>query len=736
MVYPGTSPIAAGRGTPVMRLLCLWLIVFLATIFTARAAIRFDVFAGYGVEHIVPQATWFPITCEIMNDGAAFVGTIEITSANSSEGQVRRLTVELPPGTLKRVFIPVFSSARYQRSWNVRLLDERGKLRAEQSGVGPNPGRQLSAIATVIGAFPRTAAGMPVIRPIRANQNDVQPALVRLDPAYLSDNPVVYEGMDAIYLNSERATGLDGNQVEALLTWVNGGGHLIVAVEQISDVNGINWLRKILPCDLTDIRPVKNHEGLQEWLRALLVANDKVPGASSTLRRSRSVRGSSGSRSAANPFADAPVDPDFENNEMSVAIGTPRNGEVLAAAGEIPLMVTSHLGEGRVTALLFSPEREPFRSWKNLQSFWSKLFEIPPELYFGGNLNNQMSFSIDGVFGAMVDSKQIRKLPVEWLLLLLLVYLLVIGPVDQYWLKRIRRPMLTWITFPCYVVMFSLMIYFIGYKLRAGETEWNELHLVDVLQKGEGAELRGRTYASIYSPINATYKVEGQERFATFRGEFQNPLFGGGAQDSERAEINQTGDNFKGSIFVPVWTSQLYMSDWWQPSPLPLSVTVAADDKNWVVTVNNHRDRPLNDARIVIEDRMMSLGNLAAGQIKKFTLPRGEGTSLPEFVRSHAGAFQNASNQRQRAFGDTRGGRIYELTNSCMAVSFISRMDGEQFVTPPGLDLSPLLDRGNAVLLAWESDFAPVKPMNQFPTRRGRKDTLWRMSVPITTAAL
>ena len=79
MVYPGTSPIAAGRGTPVMRLLCLWLVVFLAAIFSARAAIRFDVFAGYGVEHIVPQATWFPITCEIMNDGAAFVGTIEIT---------------------------------------------------------------------------------------------------------------------------------------------------------------------------------------------------------------------------------------------------------------------------------------------------------------------------------------------------------------------------------------------------------------------------------------------------------------------------------------------------------------------------------------------------------------------------------------------------------------------------------------------------------------------------------
>ena len=138
--------------------------------------------------------------------------------------------------------------------------------------------------------------------------------------------------------------------------------------------------------------------------------------------------------------------------------------------------------------------------------------------------------SIDGVFGAMVDSKQVRKLPVEWLLLLLIVYLVVIGPVDQYWLKRIRRPMLTWITFPCYVVLFSLLIYFIGYKLRAGETEWNEFHLVDVLRKGDGAELRGRTYASVYSPVNATYKVESQQEFSAFRGEFQSSWNGGGGR--------------------------------------------------------------------------------------------------------------------------------------------------------------------------------------------------------------
>ena len=63
---------------------------------------------------------------------------------------------------------------------------------------------------------------------------------------------------------------------------------------------------------------------------------------------------------------------------------------------------------------------------------------------------------------------------------------------DQFWLKRIGRPMLTWITFPCYVIFFSLLIYFIGYRLRAGESEWNELHVIALQRHWTRVEVRTR----------------------------------------------------------------------------------------------------------------------------------------------------------------------------------------------------------------------------------------------------
>ena len=94
--------------------------------------------------------------------------------------------------------------------------------------------------------------------------------------------------------------------------------------------------------------------------------------------------------------------------------------------------------------MLFSPEREPVRSWKNLPAFWSKVAEVPAALYAAGNntpnLYQQGGWSSDAIFGAMIDTRQVHKLPVEWLLLLLLVYLVVIGPLDQFWLKKIGRP--------------------------------------------------------------------------------------------------------------------------------------------------------------------------------------------------------------------------------------------------------------------------------------------------------
>src|SRR5262249_17591108 len=127
------------------------------------------------------------------------------------------------------------------------------------------------------------------------------------------------------------------------------------------------------------------------------------------------------------------------------------------------------------------------------------------------------------------------------------------------------------------------------------------------------------------------------------------------------------------------------------------------------------------------------LNELPASQKKSFKFAKDQGRTLNEFVQQYGQTFQMAANQRQHAFGSATGGRIDDLPNSSTAVSFISHLADDRFVTPPGLDLSPLLTQGNAVLLAWEPGFSPIKPINQFSTRRSHKDTMWRVVAPVVS---
>jgi hypothetical protein len=706
---------------------------------SARAALQFDVFLGYGgqpsgTDGVVREAGWFPVACEVFNDGPSFNAVFELSSSQMGGGQTRRMVVELPTNTRKRFVLPAFTGTGGYSTWDARLIDERRKVRAEKTGLRP---RNLASDSILLGAVPRTFGGLPKFPELKNNNNRsaMQPVVARMPVEQFPDDPTALESLDALYLNTEKALEMKVSQAAALLGWMHQGGHLILGVEQPSDVNANPWLRPLLPCDLNNVSTLKTSREMIQWLNA----GDTQEFEMSRQRGNQAPRVARADRGKPITGIGYPadwlaLDPEFEQVEFAVTTGQVRDGQVLLAQQGTPLIVSAKRGRGQLTVLLFSPEREPFRSWKNRDWFWAKLSRVPAGWFGPGQLIAYGGQSVDGVFGAMIDSRQVRKLPVQWLLLLLVVYLLVIGPLDQYWLKRINKQMLTWITFPAYVALFSLLIYYIGYKLRAGETEWNELHLVDILPRGEQAEWRGRTYASVYSPVNARYKVAGEQRQATLRGEFMSSW--SGSQEGSRADVLQRTKGFDADIFVPVWTSQLFASDWWHSGEYPFNATVAAQGRNWKITVENHLSRPLKDLRLVVQNRIYSLGDLPPNKVSTFSVEQN-GPLLRDFVVQNASQFQAAAQSRQRAFGDNTS-RWLELNSANLtAVSFVSQwanpdLNQRGFVYPSGLELSPLIERGDAVLLAWDPDHAPFGgSLNQFKTARSHRNMMLRLAVPL-----
>jgi hypothetical protein len=333
----------------------------------------------------------------------------------------------------------------------------------------------------------------------------------------------------------------------------------------------------------------------------------------------------------------------------------------------------------------------------------------------------------------MVETRQVRKLPIGFLLLLLVVYLVVIGPLDQWWLRKINRPMLTWITFPSYVVLFSLLIYYIGFRLRAGNSEWNEFHVVDVFPRGGDAVLRGRTYGSVYSPANNVYRVGIDQASAHFRNEFQGLMGGVGGG---RTLVRDKTKGFEADLEVPVWTSMLGVADWVDSGSPPIQ----AKFEGQTLALANRRQVAFTNIVVIRNRRVYPLPPLAAGATTRFDFGASTAESTPyqDIPRDWAPTFQNVVNRRGEVFGGNTEEHIDAWGGAAVAASLVrgfadpNNAGGRGFIWPPGLDLTPLVERGDTVILAYLPGDSLVPDLNRFAALRRSKGTLLRLVLPAT----
>ncbi|HYG35335.1 MAG TPA: hypothetical protein VEC99_11150, partial [Clostridia bacterium] len=119
-----------------------------------------------------------------------------------------------------------------------------------------------------------------------------------------------------------------------------------------------------------------------------------------------------------------------------------------------------------------------------------------------------------------------------------------------------------------------------------------------------------------------------------------------------------------------------------------------------------------------------------------FSVLRTQGVPVRSYVGSYGAGFQDVVVSRQRALGSSASGQINDKARCSIAASFLSQLSAQHqhennFIAPPGLDLSPVLEQGGAVVLAWSSGYSPIKPMYQFSPRRSQRDTLWRVAVQL-----
>ncbi|HIM67518.1 MAG TPA: hypothetical protein EYM45_03020 [Verrucomicrobia bacterium] len=688
------------------RLAKLGLVCLLAGGGLAKGAVQFDVFMGFAGK--ARQGEWFPVTFEIFNDGPTFDGQVELRP-RFGDNPVYRYDVELATNTRKRFTLAVFADTN--SGWSAKLKNG-GKTVAKHDELRLN---NSDPDTVLVGALSGQQAGGPVLPKTRFKSkwdNDrFAPRVAHLQLDTFPDDPIALSGLNALYLNSARAINLRTEQAAALSTWVLGGGHLILAVDQPGDVTSTPWLASLIRGRFGPVQNSAAGQALHRWAET------------------------GGYPDVASPDAT------FAAGQLATAEVRLAKGEALFELDNRPVAAEANRGLGQVSVLGFNPEREPFKSWTNRAWFWARLAKVPAAWFEKEAPQQYGRSSIDGVYGAMLDSRQVSKLPIVWLLLLLAAYLVIIGPVDRIWLKRINKQMLTWLTFPAYVAIFSLLIYFIGYKLRAGQLELNELHIVDVLP-GQQEVLRGRSYVSIYSPLNDDYRLGGSFEQGGIRSEY-----GGTSQGNMASSlrVQRAPGKLEASARVPIWTSRLLCSEWLAPANGGVTAALTKNGRSsYELAIKNGLDKAITGAMLLAEGKVTEL-ELQSPPRSTRTL-RIQTAASPyaedEFGSiSRGGRFQRAVNTRNQAFGDTESGRIDPEIMNLVSCSFPALLKtGENkaghrvadFTSPSGLDLSAHAERGGAVLFLLVEAHAPIPSTGLFETKLGQARTLYRIPLEIT----
>lgn len=367
--------------------------------------LQLNVITGAGAT--VRAGSMAPVHVLIRNTGPAVTAAVVLLwedGVQTASGVAEYRIVELPQGSAKRVTLysepPPLASA-------VRVT-----LRAYESGADPRNGRALAqfsepirlldAAEPLIGIVGRGYGGMPLAVDEDGNEWGQR---FHFPAEFLPDHAAGWEMCDAIVLAPPEGRVPSSAELHALREYVLLGGDLVVQASE--------------PHAVFERAPFS---GLMPYLP-------------------------SGQEQTEIPAWGGPV---------VHSVGRVQAGEILIQEAGVPLVIRRPYGLGSVTALAYDPHsagRRPAGSEALWRDILPEIYEMPSEDRL------QYATGADDAFVRQIRDAVTRtpNVRIQLLVVVLLIglYAFASGPGDYLLARRLKRPMLTWVTFPSMVLVFT-----------------------------------------------------------------------------------------------------------------------------------------------------------------------------------------------------------------------------------------------------------------------------------------
>ena len=568
---------------------------------TAAGGPTFSVYPGFNTRY--RSGSWIPVQVMLQNEGADFTGTVSITtnSAQNSFGSSGspsgyQVPITLANGAQKQVmmYVPIYTSAQ---SITVSLLDSSGAtVRQQNSILQPlNPGDIfvgiLSDSSTGFGPLSGFALPNPGSTLITDN----------LTAATLPDNAEALQNFDLIVLDNFTTSTLSANQLASLQTWVNSGGALIVA-------GGPEWQRTLsaLPPGLLPVT---------------------VSGTTTLPAGTRLLPIGSPSAQASNGSVQAPV-------TISTA-STTATGNTILASGSTPLIVQADFGQGTICYVAFDPILAPVVGWTGASALWKGLLL---RTLGDGVLANSYTAAggqpgQPGPFTNLLQSLLPNSIPSPWILALLLIgYVLILGPVRMVIVRWRKRRDWSWRIILSSVVVFSLATYGLALEQKGTSVVSNRITILQLSQDGSVAHVT--SYLGIFVPNQGDYAVHfaGNGLVQISPDEYYSYSGSGISNSNQNSPTTITPGQGGTDVHlqgVNIWTLRSLVSQ--KDAHVQGGIISHLTLNNGTLTgkVTNTLSMALSDVYVLMPNSYVNIGDLGAGATKQVNLSLNTSPSNP-----------------------------------------------------------------------------------------------------------
>ncbi len=541
---------------------------------------------------------WLPLEISLENYGEATTVQVEATIVTRISGSNYNTTyqreVNLSERANKRFFLYVIPYVETTNPSGSIVYDTSVILKAGGRKLGEEKVNLLPVSPTnyMVGVVTQDPSALTTsLSNLKINGRNSRVSSVSMPLSDIPDQANGLRSFNALILGEVNTETLSVEQRTALRDWVEAGGQLIL-------LGGNGWGRvksafstALLPLDISNYANISSLDGL------VTPNGDELKGGGALPRPAVMARGQvlQGARLLS-------YLPDGSN---SLAVSAERR-----------------LGAGRMVGLTLDLAVPPMIDWSGASQIWQELFtfNLTPfnTLY---QENNPQVKNAQDMLSFISSVPELRLPDIMPYFLILLLYLVLIGPLNYLVLKKLGRLELAWFTLPALGIVFALVTLNYANSQPPGDVLISQITVVQTGVDQETAQVR--SYAAVFSPSERTYDISqanpvvpGDNLTRTLITPLNRPT--SSVTDNEPARVMVQGERPHLDDFqIGQWSAQGFALETTAPSRAFQVVSNLHYDNNKIVgTIRNNTGSPLKNTVLIMSDQMVRFRDvIEAGEV-------------------------------------------------------------------------------------------------------------------------